>query len=384
MSAPFTLNVLSQPAAKIGRERLLPPSVAAAIRKIAAEFLKLSSRDKLLLVAVANGNTPTESGDIIAATIEEIEALLAKGEADQEADLAAVAAYAGKRLGPFASLLAQIDPARRGIFTTYSDGSTDYKPTDAATAHSTPCLKAANFQKKKPGRKANAYNAGLVVIETRTDKPKTLNRHLAHEIQCCHNCRNGKGEWCIKCQRASHDDIRIKRTPKNINPELAESPAPAEPGADAPQATNLPPEIENALRIFLATFAALPPLAVLHVAHKATRNTDTFAQFIRQFAETMNSHETDKQSTFQHRFIRGTLTLAWTSISRRYPPFAVFRTWDKGHFKKTADTNGGDVRADESEATAEDGTFDRAEPFAADRDEDTTRYFFEDGSGTEL
>ena len=384
------------------RKGLMPPSVVAPMRNLARDFLALTTRNQLLLVAVANGNTPTESGDLIAAAVAEIETTLAKPDAEREADLAAVAADARRRLAPFASILAQIDPTRRATVEAYTDGRVRFTPADAATARSTPCRHVGQKILKR-GFNCRKYERGEIVVgPPPCGKPKPHDHHVAHGVQGCHNCRRGTGEWCIGCKRVNRDDIRIERTPHNVRPGLAAEPfAPSDAGGEPGRATRLAPRLEDTLRLFLATFAAMPPLGILHVVHKATRRTDTVADFLRQFVATMALADIEKASRAWHRYGRATILTAWNAMVAKNPDWAVFQTWN-GHgrgrgdgAKKRKSCRGaeaneaaaaldGRTAADFDDAPGADRAFDRREPFAADRDDETTDYFFDDGSGAEL
>ena len=35
-------------------------------------------------------------------------------------------------------------------------------------------------------------------------------------IPACHNCKRGRGDWCITCERVTQDDIRIRNSPHAI------------------------------------------------------------------------------------------------------------------------------------------------------------------------
>ena len=137
-------------------------------------------------------------------------------------------------------------------------------------------------------------------------------------VTACHNCDRGPGAACITCKRIDQDDIRIKREPKNVNPELGEAtytPDPAaaiDGGDDARQgATTLPAD-------------ALAFLAALHFARRGrSRN---LAQAVRDFAADVRAYKASARG-----MRRGTIQVKWKTLVAKIPALAVLRSWAKGH-----------------------------------------------------
>ena len=86
------------------------------------------------------------------------------------------------------------------------------------------------------------------------------NSHNRCTSYACHNCKRGRGDWCILCKRVDSDDIRIRKTPHNRD-ELTAARTVA---ADTRSAvTPFAPDAEDALRALLSVLAELPPNVVL-------------------------------------------------------------------------------------------------------------------------
>jgi len=379
--------------AKIDRKRLLPPHVVAKFRTVATDWLCFDQRKQLLVVAIENGLSPTEAGYTIAKAVAEIEKTLAMPEPDRDATLAAICADADKRLQPFALILSQLSPARHGIFSQCADGHAKFAPAAAATARSTMCQRDVwsyyAREKVKPKQRND---------ETTTHRARKFFGKVSRKVCACHVCERGPGEVCWRCRRISQDDIRIERTPKNERPDLTiERAAPADAGRDPAQATTLPPTVEDTLRRLLATVASLPEMGILHLVHVARRSPEPFAVFLANFAAEMLTYAKGQDGA---KYARSMLKAAWDSIITQNATFAVLRAWPTGHGGRKANDDDADgTRRErkrkrkrgaeidnqqvEDEMVEEDRTRDRAETFAADRSESTTRYFFDDGSGTD-
>ena len=154
-------------------------------------------------------------------------------------------------------------------------------------------------------------------------------------VTACHNCTRGPGAACITCKRIDQDDIRIKREPKNVNPELCEAtytpdPASAIDGDEPPPAktaTGLPELDEDTLRRFLATVTSLDALSFLAALHFARRGRSrNLAQAVRDFAADVRAY-----AAGAHGMQRATVTAKWNTLTRKIPALAVFRSWAQGH-----------------------------------------------------
>lgn len=154
-------------------------------------------------------------------------------------------------------------------------------------------------------------------------------------VTACHNCDRGPGDACLTCKRIDQDDIRIKREPKNINPELGEAtytpdPAAAIDGYEPPPAntaTGLSEGDEDALRRFLATVTGLDALAFLAALHFARRGRSrNLAQAVRDFAADVRAYKASARG-----MSRATIQKKWKTLVAMIPALAVFRTWAKGH-----------------------------------------------------
>jgi hypothetical protein len=151
-------------------------------------------------------------------------------------------------------------------------------------------------------------------------------------VTACHNCTRGPGAACITCKRIDQDDIRIKREPKNVNPELGEAtytPDPAaaiDGGDDARQgATTLPADDEDTLRRFLATVTGLDALAFLAALHFARRGRSrNLAQAVRDFAADVRAYNASARG-----MSRATIWAKWESLVAKIPALAVLRSWAK-------------------------------------------------------
>lgn len=151
-------------------------------------------------------------------------------------------------------------------------------------------------------------------------------------VTACHNCTRGPGAACITCKRIDQDDIRIKREPKNVNPELGEAtytPDPAaaiDGGDDARQsATTLPADDEDALRRFLATVTSLDALSFLAALHFARRGRSrNLAKAVRDFAADVRAYTASERG-----MCRATIWAKWESLVAKIPAIAVLRSWPK-------------------------------------------------------
>ena len=140
----------------------------------------------------------------------------------------------------------------------------------------------------------------------------------------------------MTCKRIDQDDIRIKREPKNVNPELGEAtytPDPAaaiDGGDDARQGartTTLPENDEDALRRFLATVTGLDALAFLAALHFARRGRSrNLAKVIRDFAADVRAYTASESG-----MSRSTITAKWNTLVAKIPALSVFRSWAQGH-----------------------------------------------------
>lgn len=155
-------------------------------------------------------------------------------------------------------------------------------------------------------------------------------------VTACHNCTRGPGAACITCKRIDQDDIRIRREPKNRNPDLGTATNMPDPAAaidgddDARQgATTLPADDEDALRRFLATVTGLDALAFLAALHLARRGRSrTIADALRTLTAQMNTRCRDEQVA---RYGRAAILAKYKTITRKIPELAVIRRWEEGH-----------------------------------------------------
>ena len=154
-------------------------------------------------------------------------------------------------------------------------------------------------------------------------------------VTACHNCTRGPGAACITCKRIDQDDIRIRKEPKNQNPDLGTAtytpdPAAAIDGGELPPAktaTGLPEGDEDALRRFLATVTSLDALSFLAALHFARRGRSrNLAKAVRDFAADVRTYKASARG-----MSRATIQAKWESLVAEIPAFAVFRTWAQGH-----------------------------------------------------
>ena len=154
-------------------------------------------------------------------------------------------------------------------------------------------------------------------------------------VTACHNCDRGPGAACITCKRIDQDDIRIKREPKNVNPELGEAtytpdPAAAIDGYEPPPAktaTGLPEGDEDALCRFLATVTSLDALSFLAALHFARRGRSrNLARAVRDFAADVRAYKASARG-----MRRATIQAKWETLVAKIPALAVLRTWAQGH-----------------------------------------------------
>ena len=350
------------------------------MRKLAVDFLTLSTRDQLLAVFVANRLRPTEAGYIIADVLDVIEATLAKPTEERDAELAAVALDADRRLAPFAHILSQIDPARRGIFTQYTDGHATYEAADAATARSATCRTIEGSERLRQIYAGKTNRKSKTQVE-QPAQPRKFCGIISRRVNTCHNCKRGVGDHCIYCKRVNQDEIRMMKATHNVNPGLTKDPKTENADAQTQEpATNLQPNVEDVLRVMFATFANLPPIGVLAVVHRATKRAEPFAEYLQNFLAKMRTYLKGGQG---HAMNRATLKAAWDRTAAKNPAFAALQTWS-GHGGRMSENEKAEaVRQEIDDAETQDHSRDRDEPFDDDRDEDTTRYFFDDGSGTD-
>ena len=160
-------------------------------------------------------------------------------------------------------------------------------------------------------------------------------------VTACHNCTRGPGAACITCKRIDQDDIRIKREPKNVNPELGEATytpytaAAIDGGDDARQgATTLPEDDEDALRRFLSSVTSLDALSFLAALHFARRGRSrNLAQAVRDFAADVRAYKTSASG-----MSRATIQMKWKSLVAKIPALSVFRSWAHQHGGRKAGT----------------------------------------------
>ena len=139
----------------------------------------------------------------------------------------------------------------------------------------------------------------------------------------------------MTCKRIDQDDIRIKREPKNVNPELGEAtytpdPAAAIDGYEPPPAktaTGLPEGDEDALRRFLTTVTSLDALSFLAALHFARRGRSrNLARAVRDFAADVRAYKASARG-----MSRATIQAKWESLVAKIPALSVFRSWAQGH-----------------------------------------------------
>lgn len=125
---------------------------------------------------------------------------------------------------------------------------------------------------------------------------------------------------CTNCRRTSQDDIRIKKSPKNVRPDLTVSTSTA---GSAP-CTDLPESVENTLRTLLKTVTsmdALDVLLILHVCEGGAPNT---------FGPWLN-REFEVARTYGAVLSRATAKAKWDAICKKFAPFNKLRSWGIGH-----------------------------------------------------
>jgi len=154
-------------------------------------------------------------------------------------------------------------------------------------------------------------------------------------VTACHNCDRGPGDACLTCKRIDQDDIRIKREPKNVNPELGEATYTPDPAAaiggyappPAGTATELPEDDEDALRRFLATVTSLDALSFLAALHFARcGRSRNLARAVRDFAADVRAYKASARG-----MRRATIQAKWETLVAKIPALAVLRSWAQGH-----------------------------------------------------
>ena len=137
----------------------------------------------------------------------------------------------------------------------------------------------------------------------------------------CHNCQRGRGTHCVRCRRVDFDDIRIQRNPHTR--EELQAATIAHPWG---KVTNLPADVEDALRHFLFAVTSLDALqfiAALHLLRRGRRRA--LAKTIRAFAADVRAHIGKPNSN------RATVWFKWKSMVRRLPELlAAVPKWE-GH-----------------------------------------------------
>ena len=90
-------------------------------------------------------------------------------------------------------------------------------------------------------------------------------------IPACHNCKRGVGDWCIKCQRVTQDDIRIRNAPHAIEVTAAvrqrDYDAPPDRDSAHTVTADLSADAEDKLRRAMASLFSLDPIDLLLVQH---------------------------------------------------------------------------------------------------------------------
>ena len=137
----------------------------------------------------------------------------------------------------------------------------------------------------------------------------------------CHNCQRGRGQHCITCKRITQDDIRIQH--KQHNREELQAATIAHPWG---KVTNLPADVEDALRHFLFAVTSLDALqfiAALHLLRRGRRRA--LAETIRAFAADVRAH------IGKPNFNRATVWAKWKNVIGRLPElYAAIPKWE-GH-----------------------------------------------------
>lgn len=136
----------------------------------------------------------------------------------------------------------------------------------------------------------------------------------------CHNCKRGRGPHCVRCRRIDFDDIRIQHKPHNRE-ELQAATITLPWG----QVTNLPADVENALRHFLFAVTSLDALqfiAALHLLRRGRRRA--LAKTIRAFAADVRAHLMGPRA-------HATVWAKWKNVVGRLPELcAAIPKWE-GH-----------------------------------------------------
>ena len=137
----------------------------------------------------------------------------------------------------------------------------------------------------------------------------------------CHNCQRGRGQHCITCKRITQDDIRIQR--QHHNREELQAATIKHPWG---KVTNLPADVEDALRHFLFAVTSLDALqfiAALHLLRRGRRRA--LAETIRTFAADVRAH------IGKPNFNRATVWAKWKNVIGRLPELcAAIPKWE-GH-----------------------------------------------------
>lgn len=103
----------------------------------------------------------------------------------------------------------------------------------------------------------------------------------------CHNCKRGRGQWCVKCRRVDQDDQRIQRRPSFSENNTR----PAFPNKPSERATSLPVDVEDTLRIAMCGLFDLKPLELLLVQHIVHgRPLSTFGEAIEQVRKKISKY----------------------------------------------------------------------------------------------
>jgi len=133
-------------------------------------------------------------------------------------------------------------------------------------------------------------------------------------VKACHNCKDGPGPACLRCKRISQDDIRIKKTPKNIRPDLTVTHS----TAGSAKVTDLPDETENKLRQLICAFVDLDQLEVVSALHLARRGTArTLPGAIAKYAEGVRRYKMNRATFFEKQ----------KAMSALLPPLATTKLW---------------------------------------------------------
>jgi len=100
-------------------------------------------------------------------------------------------------------------------------------------------------------------------------------------------------EKCASCKRASQDDIRIKKAPHNVRPDLTADTA-------SPTKSEAMPLTDKAERAkwLIYEFSSLSPVETIVLLHLARHGTArTAARAVRQFAERVRRYAHDRHAT---------------------------------------------------------------------------------------